>query len=305
MQEPHFVIEQTKGALIIAAAVRKKRPHHFAASRPSGCPFCPGREKETPPAIFQWPKGKWRVRGFENKFPFLNPALHFDPTLAGSPAFGKHEVIVETPSHGENFENLTKEQLELVFKAYSNRFSALANMPGIEYVFLFRNHGKEAGATIAHEHAQIAALPFVPELPDREMEHFEQHRRETGKCFYCELAGKKQNKIFENRDFICLRPEFARFALESWIIPKRHSADFTTLDRRGVDNFMAALKEITRRLKKSTENYNVVFHCSGKRRKIHWHVEVYPKTDVLAGVELGAGIIVNPLGEKDAVKALR
>ncbi len=320
MAGQHYAVDQTKGIVIAVAGDRRKRPHHFAtekkgkeknAKEKNGkdkqqiCPFCPGCERETPVANIEKPKGKWRVRAFENKYPFFTPRVEFNPTVDKSPGFGKHEVIVETPNHGEQFEQFSKDQLRLVFEAYVNRFTAISNIPKIAFTYLFRNHGREGGATIAHEHAQLIGLPFIPEIPRREMEQFEQHRRETGKCFYCEMAVKKENKIFENRDFVCVRPAFARFALECWIIPKKHLADFTALDTKQAENMMLALKEITRRLKKSTENYNVAFHCSAKKRKIHFHIEVYPKTDVLAGIELGTGLIGNPRSVKDALKALK
>jgi UDPglucose--hexose-1-phosphate uridylyltransferase len=37
----------------------------------------------------------------------------------------------------------------------------------------------------------------------------------------------------------------------------------------------------------------------------HWHVEVVPRLTVFAGVELGAGIYVNPLPPEEAARALR
>jgi UDPglucose--hexose-1-phosphate uridylyltransferase len=37
----------------------------------------------------------------------------------------------------------------------------------------------------------------------------------------------------------------------------------------------------------------------------HWHVEVLPRTTVLAGIELGAGVYLNALPPEKAARALR
>ena len=37
----------------------------------------------------------------------------------------------------------------------------------------------------------------------------------------------------------------------------------------------------------------------------HWHLEVLPRTTVAAGLELGAGIYVNPLPPEEAAERLR
>ncbi|MBI4406862.1 DUF4931 domain-containing protein [Candidatus Micrarchaeota archaeon] len=284
-----FRTEKTKDIRIIVASKRSKRPH---VSGKKKCPFDKGNEAMTPPSTLEvitlGNDGTWKVRSVENKFPFLSP---------NSRAFGVHEVIIETPRHREKFEGFEEAQLLRVFEAYKERYSAIYAKKGIRYVFLFKNYGKQAGASIDHEHTQIVGLPFIPELAEREFSSFKR-----GKCPYCSLS--RQNVVFRNKHFSVVRPTYARFPLECWIIPHKHVSSFTLFDEATAASFMSAYKETVRRVKRHTQNFNAVFHNSCKK-DIHFHVEVYPKTTALAGLELGAGVIVNTMDEKTALEALK
>jgi galactose-1-phosphate uridylyltransferase len=45
---------------------------------------------------------------------------------------------------------------------------------------------------------------------------------------------------------------------------------------------------------------NLWLHAAG-----HWHIEVVPRFGILAGIELGAGLAINPLPAEHAATALR
>ncbi len=299
-----FRLDPTKKVTVIVASARAKRPNvhnNKAKKQKRPCPFDAGNEPLTPAVKFEVKcDGKWAVRVFENKFPFLSQTAKFTKNKSVTGAFGVHEVIVETPNHNKQLENLNAEQAAAVFEAYRNRFEKISRTTGIEYPFLFKNHGKLGGASIDHEHSQIVGLPFIPEIP---LVEFNTHKE--NKCNYCTLAKSSQNVVFENAEFVVVHPSFARFGLECWIIPKKHVASFIDFNAKTATLLMEALQETIRRIKRTTGDYNVVFHASCKKKKIHFHVEIYPHTATFAGLELGTGIIVNQTDEKTALKILR
>ncbi|NIR43974.1 MAG: galactose-1-phosphate uridylyltransferase, partial [Gemmatimonadetes bacterium] len=49
-----------------------------------------------------------------------------------------------------------------VFRAYRSRFGAAARDRRVKHVIIFKNQGFWSGASMAHSHAQLAALPLVP-----------------------------------------------------------------------------------------------------------------------------------------------
>ncbi len=296
-----FRIEPTKEITVLVSSTRAKRPK-LHEKKKAICPFDPGNEKETPAssleiATYSKPRRwNWKTRCFTNKFPFLTLDEKYQKNKENTGAYGLHEVIVETSKHNELFENFDSEQLQRVFETYVNRYKFFENTNGIEYVYLFKNHGKNAGASIDHEHSQILGLPLIPELIQKEFAH-------QKKCVYCAL--QKKNVVFENKEFVVVRPSFARFPLECWIIPKKHVVNFADFNECAAIQFMQIYQKIIRQIKKYTGDYNVAFHNSCKKQKIHFHVEIYPKTVTWGGIEFGTGLIGNEKHEKEALKLLR
>ncbi len=305
---PEYVLEPTKQEIVVVAAKRAKRPTVFGKGV-AACPFCPGSEHTTPPTTFALPaKGKWQVRCFRNGFPILDAKAKFvTPSMWfswKSPAFGEHEVIVETSQHGTLFQNLDDKQLSLIFQAYKQRFKQLSTRKGVECVFLFKNHGKAGGASIEHEHAQITALPFVPPVILREMAFSSLYKKEKGKCYFCEIKKLEGGVLFENKHFVALRPSFARFPFEFWLVPKRHVEDFTQFSAQEEKEFMSSLSQSISKVFNVSQDYNVIFHNSPKGGGLHFHCEIIPRTNVWAGLELGTGVIVVSRSQKQAAEEL-
>lgn len=299
---PEFVVEKTKGDVIIVAGKRASRPHIFG-KKVDLCPFDAGSEKHTPPTTFALPaENDWRVRCFENGFPFLQRKGKFAALTKNNPtpAFGDHEVIVESDRHEEEFQDFSTDQVRLCFSAYEHREKEFYARKGTKYVLLFKNHGKAAGASIDHEHSQIISLPFVPPVVAAE------EKACRKKCVFCELLKKeKENELFENDYFVAVRPSFARFPYEFWLVSKKHVGGFRDFDEAMADEFCVALKKCAKTALKVSESYNFLYHAAPPKGKLHFHVEVVPRTNNWAGAELGGGIIVNSKEASQAIEELR
>ena len=97
------------GRTVLLAEHRAERPNEFAAVVESSttpldevsCPFCPGHESITPPAVFTSSDddGHWRVRVVPNKFPTV--AID-EPSAAGA-----HEVFIESARHVDRISALS------------------------------------------------------------------------------------------------------------------------------------------------------------------------------------------------------
>ncbi|MEK6954172.1 MAG: DUF4931 domain-containing protein [Candidatus Micrarchaeota archaeon] len=302
-----FRRDESKDSIVLIASDRGKRPVIYG-SQPS-CPFCRGSESTTPPTRFALPTQKdWRVRAFDNVFALVGTEGKYVDVNSFNPAsyaFGRHEVIVESDVHEELFHELGELQLKFVFNVYKNRFVELELEEGAKYVHLFKNHGRNAGASIEHEHSQILTFPFVPELIMREISSIEESGKK-GKCLICDLLSKEsENLLLDNDHFSAICPSFSRFANEIWIIPKAHISSIAELgDEQGLA-MMKLLRECIRRVHFIVKDYNVIYHNAPRGMKSHFHIEIYPRSGYWAGVELGTGIIVNPKSEKDALLTLK
>jgi UDPglucose--hexose-1-phosphate uridylyltransferase len=100
------------------------------------------------------------VRVVPNKYPLVGVGLG-----------GAHEVVVLSPAHDRSFADLDDAAAAEVFEVLRDRIGRhLAD--GHTHAHAFINHGKAAGASIEHPHAQVIALDFVPPFVDGMLDRF-------------------------------------------------------------------------------------------------------------------------------------
>jgi UDPglucose--hexose-1-phosphate uridylyltransferase len=291
----HYFLE----SYVIIAPGRKLRPDSFAknprlhTTPPGDCPFdkLPGR------GVWQTPRtGPWSVKVIPNKYPAL--------TLDNPQAFGVQEVIINTPDHKNEFSDLSIAQIQEVFAAYRNRLTELAKHEGIRYVLIFKNDGPVAGASVAHAHCQVFALPIVPPKIARESDAMNHYWDTHNTCAYCDLIaweiGKKVRVITEDKHFIAIAPYSSTHALEVWVLPKRHVGKFTDLHHAELHSLAVIMKKITARLDSTIISFNYILQESLDNQDHHFVLKVEPRTTKYAGAELGTGVIINPIAPEYA-----
>jgi UDPglucose--hexose-1-phosphate uridylyltransferase len=235
----------------IIATERATRPKDFKfdhARPPKGraCPFCPGHENLTPPAIAAVPAGvgphgtDWRVRVVPNKFPALRIEGQLDKRPDGiydrMNGIGAHEVIIESPDHDFKLHQLPPAHLLEALEVYRHRMKDLQGDPRFKFSLLFRNHGEAAGASIAHGHAQLIALPVVPaqsqELLQGAHRYWQFHERNVFDDIVRQEVEDGRRLIHDNGDFVLIAPYASRFPFEMWIVPRAHGTRFESSRRR-------------------------------------------------------------------------
>ncbi|MEM3770416.1 MAG: galactose-1-phosphate uridylyltransferase [Candidatus Bathyarchaeia archaeon] len=327
---------------VVIATERGRRPTDFAkkertTAKAGVCPFCPGNEHMTPPALLVYVEsgGKiektkdeddfrhknWIIRCFPNLFPAFSPpqeALSKRKIMKGRnsvlvDAVGHHEVLVESPNHGEHPSDARLPQLAHVINAYLDRLSELSAKPYVRYVSIFRNHGLEAGASLSHAHSQIIATPFTPKIVREELAASQRYWHRNNSCIFCKIMEKERDSprfIMENQDFLAFAPYASVNPLEFWIFPKKHEASPLKLSEKEKENFAKTLKTCLSALKNLLNDppYNFGFHIAIEKAAsphYHWHVEVYPKLAIWAGFEKSTGMYINTVSPETAAESLR
>ncbi|MGQ4913299.1 MAG: galactose-1-phosphate uridylyltransferase [Candidatus Asgardarchaeia archaeon] len=307
-----------KGQKIIVAAHRSKRP-----VRPSSfCPFCPGA-----PDV---PSGKWDVISIPNRYPALSPDANTEVHLASSnplfkrtQAYGICEVVVYTPDHNTELEDLPFEHMLKVIELWQNRYRELSKKKGIRYVFIFENRGRAIGVTLDHPHGQIYAFPFIPEIIETELKNSKQYYLENhGRCIFCDTINAEKAEysriVYENDNFIAFIPFWAMFPYEVYLLPKRHMQNILELNREEVMDFAKAIRVIRKKYNKYFGfklPFMMYFHQAPIGNEeypyYHFHVEFRPihrgknKIKYPASVENGAGTFINPTNPEINAKNLR
>lgn len=295
---------------VLIAANRGKRPNDFkcapcAPTRShSNCFFCPGNEHSTPPEISRVSDefGDWSARCFPNKFV---------ATSAGfSRAYGKHEVIVETPEHCKRLSQLPLTQVKNFIHLYCERLAALKKNKRIKYVSIFKNEGEAAGASIVHTHTQLIATGCVPPVIQKEIDASNAFKKKNKKCGFCALEKLERERIFfENASFVCFCPFASKFYFECTILSKRHARSLLDFDERELRDLAIALRAVLQKLDRLLGNppFNYYFHTApfSENSDFHFHVHVCPQLAKWAGFEHSTGIIINQVPPEQAAKALK
>jgi len=300
------------------------------------CPFCEGHESETPPEI--WAKRDqptspnspgWKVRVVPNKFPALSITpqgkrigVGYYDRIEGT---GAHEVIIETPQHDVTIADLPPEHIKWVLVAYRERLRDLFKDPRLKYVLIFKNHGKRAGASLAHHHSQLIATPIVPRNVRIKLEAAKSHYEKKERCLICDLIQQEietKNRIVSLANgFIAFTPYASRFPFELFIAPVDHNYSFAEIGDEQLEIFSHFLKDILFRLKTVLQDppYNYVLNTSPNteakpklsdqwvtlKYDYHWHLEIIPRLVRIAGFEWGSGFYINPSIPEDAAQYLR
>ena len=114
------------------------KPPYQLQEEEKPCPFCPGYEDRTPPAVYSLGSGgeAWSVRVVPNKFPFFRIEGGFDRRAEGMydvmEAIGAHEIVVEAPEHDQNLATLDPKQIERILLAYKGRLVIIGVTSGIK-----------------------------------------------------------------------------------------------------------------------------------------------------------------------------
>lgn len=313
---------------VIYAPERGKRPKDIQKSGSmekklppvdKNCPFCPGNENMLPPIVMEMPERSedgWKTRVVPNKFPALTPVVGTDRYMVGiyvaMPGYGQHEVIIETPRHDQEISELSPDDLGVILETYHKRYVDLMKKHENMMVIIFRNHGIRAGTSLVHPHSQLIVTGIVPgNIRLREAEA-ERYYDEWARCVYCDIADfelmDRKRIIQENKSFLAFIPFAAEVPFETWILPRKHNADFGNIADGEKSDLVIILSAVLSGLYRKLNNpdYNYVIVTSARYRaeepQLHWYLQIRPRLTTPAGFEIGSGISINPsLPEEDAI----
>jgi UDPglucose--hexose-1-phosphate uridylyltransferase len=316
---------------VVVATGRNKRPESFKKKKRKeesssfNCPFCNLKEKP----ILAFNKGKkiplkdfsdeWTTVSLPNKFPAFSPKGGLKKRKEGKfyqtmNALGFHEIVI-TRDHKKSLAKLPVKRVKEVFDVYQERYLELKKEDFVKYVFIFHNHGKEAGASLSHPHSQIITTPLVDIDLSRALFNSNEYYKSEGKCIYCEMnkweRRVKKRIVFENKYFTAICPFASKVSFQVIISPKKHLPYFEEITEKEKESLAEIFKEVLRKLYKGLGNpsYNFYLHtapCDGKKYPFyHWHWTILPKTSTWAGFELGAQMEVLTVSPEQAAEYLR
>jgi UDPglucose--hexose-1-phosphate uridylyltransferase len=301
---PQVRVDPLSGLKTIVAGARADRPNSgfTAVAEPpvdaATDPFLPGHEDQTPPTLHT-DGDPWRVRVFDNLFPALVPASQAperdaNPDLfTAQPAAGAHEVIVNAPEPVTSLSDLSADQLALAVATWRERMRVHGEAACRHLIV---NEGRVAGASIAHTHAQLYAMDFVPAMIARERERFGAYAvRTMGGNLLADLVQdevrRRERIVAIDKEAVLMTPYASRSPFHLLLAPRRSQPRFED-DTAGAALLHDALRRLKARLGASPPlNLWVRTQPSGAEH-YGWRIEIQPRLGQPAGLELGTGVHV-------------
>lgn len=256
MPDFRFIRDPRLSHWIIYAPKRGDRPDQANGIEPK-CPF----EGEIEDLVYEL--GEVKVKN--NKYPF-------------APV---HEVIIHSDDHYKNFDDLPDDKAEDIFKTYRSRFEIHKDRG---QVFIFNNHGENAGESLPHPHTQLAVIPneFKLEIPPLHL-------------------GDEEIKELKNLYLFC--PNSSSWPDEVWIAPKREGRKFN----EAADE---EIKELSNTIKRLIKIFDIKY---GKDfpfnfyiyPKLGWYLRFIPRIKIIGGFEVGTNVFVNTENPKETLEFVK
>lgn len=260
---------------VILSPRRAKRPDIAKGFEPV-CPFCPGKEleeKEVYRVGGTEGDNNWQIRVLPNKFPFASV----------------HEIIVHSPDHHKNFDELPLSATELIIDTYRQRYNTYKDKG---QVYIFHNHGEGGGESLPHPHTQLAVIPYevkmdVPRLASNK-----------------EIAEVAKDQITqETKEFVIFCPRTSQWPDEVWISPKKRGRAFGEINDTEVSDLAFTISRLVQilDLRHSSEfPFNFYIYQGGD-----WYLRIIPRVKSLGGFEVGTGIFINTQDPNETIKFIK
>lgn len=263
-----FVENPISKKWIISAPRRADRPDIAKGEEPP-CPFCPGNEandKEVYRVGGKEGDSNWLVRVVTNKFPF-------------API---HEVIIHSPDHHKNFEELPLSQSELVLKTYRQRFQTHQDKG---QVYIFQNRGEAGGESLPHPHSQLAVIPDFVKLE------------------IAPLNRSELDSLQETEHFLIFCPLSSEWPDEVWIAPKKEDVHFCEISDEEIKDLARILYRLIQIFDlRHGHEFPFNFYISPHK---DWYLRIIPRLKNLGGFELGTGVSVNTQDPKETMAFIK
>ena len=324
---------------VIIAPERLHRPnadacrHQTVETSQQNCPFCAGHEALTPPEIFAMRANSadtqaWKTRVVPNLYKALQIETERrsqrDGMFESFSGYGAHEILIDSPCHHCSMADLGQDGIENWLRTIIIRKQDLKKDPHLKYLSVFKNVGKNAGATQEHPHTQLLALPIVPKSTLAFLQRNERYYHEHGRgivtdALYSEKSAKTR-VIDEVGSFMAYCPYASTFSFETIIAPAKPFVHLSECSREDVSDLALLIANVFKMLDRElgTFDYNLNFffapintnfedeaYMPNVEKNFTFYIRIMPRIYTLGGFELSSAMGINPIAPEACAKFLR
>ena len=270
------------------------------------CPSCRGNEYYTLESKFKIENEKgWIVRSIDNKFPIVD---NLQDNI-----YGNHEVMIDTYRHNGSFYNMTEEEFYNMLLMYKDRYSNLIKNKKVQYVSIFKNYLREAGASLNHPHSQIVSLSIMPPDIEREIYISKQYYIKNNRYLYDDIINEeintKKRVINNSENFLTIVPKTTKYTGEIRILFKKN-IKFEHIRNKDIRELSSIFKRLFSNLFEINGDipFNIFIHSHPKDIELEYfnvHIHIIPRMYRFGGFELSTGIYVSSIEPKDLADKIK
>ncbi len=299
LEIPHRRFNPLTREWILVSPHRNQRPwqgqtenaeQHAAPQFDRDCYLCPGNARAGGVHNPQYSD----TFVFDNDFAALKPNLPSIELneggrnlLLASSESGICRVVCFSPRHDLTLAQMEVASISKVVDAWTEQFSQLGSLSGINYIQIFENRGTMMGCSNSHPHGQIWANQTVPNIPQTEQQSFLEYAREHHSCLLCDYLALERSAgdriVCENASFVAVVPFWATWPFETLVLSKRHAVDMAAFDEAERSALADILKRLTTRydrLFQTSFPYSMGFHQrptdGHEHAEWHFHAHFFP-----------------------------
>lgn len=271
-------------------------------------------------------RGTW---AFDNDFASLAGADSVltaspdDPLRANAPAGGLCRVLCWSEKHNTSLSQLDSSGMRSVVQLWRDEFHQISQLSHIAQVLIFENKGVEIGVSNLHPHGQIYATPFVTDyglaMRTSQARYLKNHKQPMLQALLQRPEYDDALLVEHGEHFKTIVPYAARFAFETWLVPRRHVSTIDQLTGNELDELAAMYHRQIKRydllFQRQSPNITLLHNapCDQHDDNIAYcfHISMQPplrdpeKLKYLAGFESGSNNIVNPIQPEHAASTLK
>lgn len=269
--------------------------------------------------------GKWLTKVIPN----FNPIFQVEGDLGRKGvgmydkmnSIGANEIIIESPDHNRQPEEIGITQFINVLLTYKNRIAELEKDPRLRYTLIYKDTGKMAEFN-CHPYSQVISTPVIPKGIKEELDGARLYFQYKERCIFCDILNEElrmeKRIILESRNFVAFVPFAPQSPFDFWIIPKRHNCAFQDASKDEIEDLSLVFITLIKKIKALFKDmpYSYIIHSAPNRipRKTHWHtlgedyhwhIEVMPCAITKSSFEWNSEFCILSTSPEDAAKYLK
>ncbi|MDY0116567.1 MAG: galactose-1-phosphate uridylyltransferase [Sulfurimonadaceae bacterium] len=330
-------LDRVHNQYVLIAPERLHRPSISPKRRGSEkadiCPLCEGNEHLTPNEIFALRdnganNAGWQTRVVPNIYKAVQIELADISKREGMfesiPGVGAHEIIIDGPSHDSTLKNMKAPEIENWLRTIIIRMNDLQNDKRLVFLTIFKNNGKNAGATQEHPHTQLIALPIMTQneivFLERNMRYYRRHGRGILEDVLQNELSAKVRVIHEVGNFVAYCPFASSFPFEVMIVPTINISSLNKCSRKDTTDLSIIIKKVFKSLHKQLGRFDYNLYFKNAPLNTNFENETYmgyldenyrfslrvtPRIYRIGGFEVATTMFINSVSPEDCAKLLK